>query len=230
MRHFAGATASWVGTVARNQRSHGVIDDRDRARPTGGAAAHLDREATHREALRRQRFQIMQLLDVAIADLAAGLVAFPDQAGVACGEVFLLGVHERRIPTPAVGSGHAHAALEQIKRGLAAHAAALGDIIRAAVGRARAGIHEHDVERRERVRDARELGLHVACGRDIAVGEVPKVELDSALEAPVERHLVDRDRSLAAVHGRGEMPGRVEMGGVVRRQLDPLDRPTFALG
>ena len=54
-------------------------------------------------------------------------------------------------------------------------------------------------------------------GRDIAVGEVAEVELDAGLQAPFERHLVDGDRALAAVHGRGEVPGRVEMRAVVGR-------------
>src|SRR5262249_31480825 len=43
-------------------------------------------------------------------------------------------------------------------------------------------------------------------------------------------HLVDGDGALAAVHGRGEMPGRVEVGGVVGGQPDPFDRPAFAIG
>jgi hypothetical protein len=56
-----------------------------------------------------------------------------------------------------------------------------------------------------------------------------EVELDPRLEAPFERHLVDGDRALAAIHGRGEMPGCVEVGGIVGRERDPLDRPAFAI-
>src|SRR6516162_8548014 len=100
-------------TLARHMASHGLRDDRDGARPAGGTAAHFDRKAAHHEPSGRQRFEIVELLDVAIADLAAGSVAFPDQTRVAGGEIFLLGVDERRVPAPAVGAGHAHAALER---------------------------------------------------------------------------------------------------------------------
>ena len=40
------------------------------------------------ESLGRQCLEIVQLLDVAIADLTTGLVAFPDQARVMAGEYF----------------------------------------------------------------------------------------------------------------------------------------------
>ena len=119
------------------------------ARPARGTAAHFDRKAAYHEALGRLRFEIVELLDMAIADLAAGFVAFPDQTRIAGGEIFLLGVHERRVPAPTVSAGHAHAALEQIEGCLAAHAATLGDIIGTAVGRTRARVHQHDVERRD---------------------------------------------------------------------------------
>src|SRR3982074_997626 len=109
MRHFAG-------TIARRVWSFGgILDHRDGAGPAGGTAGHLDRKAAHHETLRRQRFEIVQLLDMAIADLAAGLVALPDQAGVVGGEIFLPGVYERGVPAPAVCTGDAHAALEQMK-------------------------------------------------------------------------------------------------------------------
>jgi 4-carboxymuconolactone decarboxylase len=56
------------------------IEDRHRARPAGRGAADLVREAADGEAVRRQGLQVVQLLEVAVADVAAGLVAFPDQA------------------------------------------------------------------------------------------------------------------------------------------------------
>ena len=166
---------------------------------------------------------------MAIADLAAGFVAFPDQTRIAGGEIFLLGVHERRVPAPAVSAGHAHAALEQVEGCLAAHAATLGDIIGAAVGRARARVHQHDVERREPMTDALELGFNVARAGDVTIREMTEVELDGGLKAPFERYLVDCDRALAAIHGGGEMPRCVEVCGVVGREPDPLDRPALAI-
>src|SRR5262245_52707551 len=122
---MVGST-SWLRGITHrtNARARDAsVDDGDRARPAGGTAAHLDRKAAHHEFLGGQRFEIVQLLDVAIADLTAGLVALPDQAGIAGGEIFLPGVDEGRVPAPAVGAGDAHAALEQLERSLAAHAA-----------------------------------------------------------------------------------------------------------
>src|SRR5262245_18475698 len=94
------------------------IHDRDGARPAGGGAADLDGETGDREAVARQRLEIVQLLEVAVPDLAPGLVALPDQRGVARLCELLLRVHERRVPRPRIGAGDAHAALEQVERRL----------------------------------------------------------------------------------------------------------------
>ena len=77
------ASASWVwlscimviqaGAVSR------VVEDRHRAGPAGRGAADLVRETRDEEAARRQHFEVVQLLEVAVADVAPGLVAFPDQ-------------------------------------------------------------------------------------------------------------------------------------------------------
>src|SRR5262249_15775712 len=147
-----------------------------------------------------QGFEIAELLDMAIADFAARPVAFPDQAGVTGREIFLPRVDERGVPAPAVDAGHAHAALQQIECCLAPHTAALGDVIWTAVGRARAGVAQHDLERREFMPDAPELGFDVARARHVTIREMTEVELDAGLEAPFERDFVDGDRALAAVH------------------------------
>ena len=94
-----------------------------------------------------KRFEIVQLLDMAVADMAPGLMAFPDQRGVMRLRVFLGGVDEGRVPAPAVGAGQADAALEQIHRRLIAHAASRGDIIGLAVFDAGAGVDDDDLER-----------------------------------------------------------------------------------
>ena len=52
-------------------------------------------------------------------------------------------------------------------------------------------------------------------GGDIAALEMPEVELDRRIEAPLQRHLVDRYCPLAPIHGRREMPGRVQVRAVV---------------
>src|SRR5262245_10051150 len=77
--------------------------------------------------------------------------------------------------------------------------------------------------------DALELGLDVVCGRDIAVRKVPEVEFHSGLQAPFKRHLIDCDRAFSAIHGRGEMPGRIEMRRTMRRQANPFEPPAFPL-
>src|SRR5437588_1058453 len=207
-----------------------MIHDRDGPRPAGGGAADLHRKARDREAVAGQRFQIVQLLEVAVADLAASLVPFPDQRGVAGPLELCLRVHERRVPRPRVGAGHAYAALEQVQRRLAAHARARRDVVGPAVGRARAGVDDDDLERPQRVADALQLGLDVLRGDDVAVAPRSEVELHARLKAPVERHLVDGDRALTTVRRRGEVIGRVEVRAVVGHEADPLDRPTLGVG
>jgi len=49
-------------------------------RPAGGGRPHLHREANHAEAVGWQRLQIVQLLQVTIADLATGLCSLLDQS------------------------------------------------------------------------------------------------------------------------------------------------------
>src|SRR5262249_27090911 len=61
----------------------GSIENGDRTGPACRPGPHLDRKAAHLEALGRQLFEIVQFLEMAIADLAAGLVAFPDKARIA---------------------------------------------------------------------------------------------------------------------------------------------------
>ena len=75
--------------------------------------------------------------------------------------------------------------------------------------------------------DALELRVDVGRRRDVAVGKMAEVEFHPALKTPFERHLVDRPGALALVHGRMIVPGRVEMGAVVRRELHALDGPSL---
>src|SRR5689334_23116060 len=115
-----GMTSLW--RAQRPEKS--ALQNRNRARPSGRSALDLHGEARHLEPGRRQLFEIVQLLEMAIADMAAGLVAFPDQAGVFRLGVFLRGVNERGVPAPAVGAGQADAALEQVHGCFIAHTAA----------------------------------------------------------------------------------------------------------
>src|SRR5688572_3276956 len=138
----------WLSSVRQN---------RDRARPAGGSAMHLDRKADDLEAVGRQLLQIVELLEVRIADLAAGAMAFPDQAGVAGFLHALLRVRERRVPAPPVGADEAYAALQHPQRGGLAHAAAGVDVVGLAIAAAGAGIDHDDLERAQGVADALEL-------------------------------------------------------------------------
>src|SRR3954454_12608455 len=78
------------------------VQDSDCTGPAGRGAFDLNGKARNREAGRRQQLQIVQLLDMAIADMAAGLVTFPDQARIPCLGVFSCREYKRRIPAPAV--------------------------------------------------------------------------------------------------------------------------------
>src|SRR6185503_2887444 len=118
---------------------------------------------------------------------------------------------KRRIPAPAVGSGHAHPALKQIQGGLTSHAAAFGDVVGACIRGAGAGVHDDNFEWGKCVTDALEFSLDVLCGRDVAVRKMAEVELHAGLETPFKRHLVDGNGTLAVIHGGGEMPGCIEM-------------------
>src|SRR6266478_32043 len=179
------------GSEAVLQRRHLAIDDRHRPCPARRSALDLDRKARHGETGRRQKLQIVQLFDMAVADVASGLVALPDQAGIpGLGELFR-GVDERRIPAPAVDAGQPHAALEQIHRRFVAHAAAGIDIILLAVFGPGAGIDHDDFERRKRVANALELVFDIPGRRHIAVRQMAKVQLHPGLQAPLQRHLVD---------------------------------------
>src|ERR1700722_181362 len=168
-----------------------LVDDGDRAGPSGGSTFDLHRKAGNREAGCGQTLEIVQLFDVAIADVASGLVAFPDQAGILGFGIFLGGMNERRVPAPAVNAGQPHAAFEQIHRRLVAHAATRIDVILPAVFGAGAGIDHDDLQRRKGVADPLEFGFDIPGGCDITVGKMTEVELDAGLQAPFQRYLVD---------------------------------------
>ena len=87
----AGLMADFAGAPYRRRR--GVRRDQSmiataRVQPAEAPRIFTGKQLTMKP-VGRQRFEIVQLLEVAIADLAAGLVAFPDQAGVAGLGVFL---------------------------------------------------------------------------------------------------------------------------------------------
>src|SRR5882757_2029033 len=170
---------------------HLAVENGDRPGPAGRGPLDLDRKARDGEAGRGQQFEVVQLFDVAIADVAAGLVAFPDQAGVLGLSVLLRGIDERRIPAPAVDPRQPHATLQQIHRRLIPHAAAGSDVVLPAILGAGAGVDDDDLERRQRVADALEFGFDIFGGRDIAIRQMTEIKLHAGLQAPFQRHFVD---------------------------------------
>ena len=50
------------------------------------------------------------------------------------------------------------------------------------------------------------------------------------LQTPLQRHLIDGDRPLAAVHRRRVVVWRVHVGAVVGGDPDPFDGPAFPVG
>src|SRR3546814_16083325 len=97
------------------------------------------------------RLEILQLLEVAVADMAAGLVAFPDQRGIVALGEFLRRMHEGRIPAPGIGAGDPHAALQQVPGGLIAHAPTGADVRRLSVGGPGGRVPQPDVRRKSLV-------------------------------------------------------------------------------
>lgn len=178
--------------------------------------------------MRGEHFQVVQLFQVAVADVPPHLVAFPDQPGIVAGGVALSRVDEGRVPGPGVGAGQSHPALEQVPRRLGAHPTAGLDVIRLAVGGAGAGVDDDDVPGLEGIADAAQFRLDLGGGDHVTVREPAKVELDAGPETPVQRDFVDGEGALAAVHGRGEVIGGVEMGAVVGDQFHLLDGPGLA--
>ena len=81
------------------------IDNRDGPGPTRGCAFDFDWKARHHESGRWQKFEIVQLFDMAIADVTAGYVAFPDNAGISGFGIFFRGVNKLRVPASAVDTG-----------------------------------------------------------------------------------------------------------------------------
>ena len=63
-------------------------------------------EAAYGEAICRQSLQIVQLFKMAVANIPARLVPFPDQRCVSSFSDFFCGITERCIPAPRVCAGH----------------------------------------------------------------------------------------------------------------------------
>ncbi len=200
------------------------------AGPPRRGRVDLHREAADLESAGGQGFQVVQFLQVAVADVTADPVPFPDDRRIALARIAFRGVGEGRVPTPGVGAGQPHAVVEEIAGGLAAHAAAGVHVVRVTVAGTGGGVDHDDLERAQPVADAVQFGGDVVGGDHVAVGEVPEVEFDRRLQTPLQRDPVDRGSGTAAVHDRGIVVGGVEMGAVVGGQVQAFDRPALPVG
>src|SRR5262249_14068199 len=77
------ARSAVVLEISGSQVTRSVVEQCDAAGPAGGRLLDLHRKAAHLESKGRQRFEIGQLLHVTVTNVAAGLVAFPNQARIA---------------------------------------------------------------------------------------------------------------------------------------------------
>ena len=98
----------------------------------------------------------MQFLQMAVADVAARSVPFPDNLGVLAFLIAFSGEVERGIPGPGISTRQANAALQQIHGRIKTHAAAAIDIAIATKSGAGGGISPR---RFKQVQGASDLGL-----------------------------------------------------------------------
>lgn len=78
--------------------------------------------------------------------------------------------------------------------------------------------------------DALKLRLHLVGADNMPVRQMTKIELHARLKSPFKRYLIYRGRGFAAIHGRGIVPRRIQVGSIVRRERDRFHGPRFAIG
>src|SRR4051794_18912387 len=192
----APARLGFINTDPPPGRNSSVVGD-DRDNPAGGATAadEPQREAADHEALRGKPAEIDQPLDLGVGE--AGLVRGPEHA-LLPPALRLLGLQmERRIPAPGVDPHHPNTLLVEPAGRLRGDTGTARDVVRLAIERVPAAVHEDDVPWLERPRQAL---LEVLCAERLAVLAVGRVNHDAGRVEPVERQLVDRLRPLAPDH------------------------------
>ena len=98
-----------------------------------------------------------------------------------------------------------------------------------------ARIHHHNFKRFQRVADALQLRLYIFRRRDIAIREMPKIELHARLKAPLKRHFINAPGRLPArnrpfIHAAEKVIGRIKMRPAVRRDAHHFPRRELAFG
>ena len=199
-RFGAGPWGSTFGVGDGSRYSSKIATARVHRR--GGVNLH--REAGHLEPVGGQRLQVVQLLDVGVADGAAGAMAFPDDRRVVVLGVAPRGEGERRVQLQASvpvsrtpRSSRYRWRLDPSRspsRRSPARLAGPALVLTSTTPAARA------------CPDAVQLLFDVGHGRHVAVREVPESS-SRRLQTPFQRHLVDGDGAPAAVHRRGVVVG-----------------------
>ena len=69
------------------------------------------RKAADGEAMVGQHLQVVHLLEMAVANIASGLMPLPNNTRVFVGGVALSGITKRRIPTPGISPGDTNTSL-----------------------------------------------------------------------------------------------------------------------
>jgi hypothetical protein len=77
-----GCTHLLASPPRRSENVVSRIDEGDRPRPTRRRALDLDGKARHRKTIGGQSLEVLKLFQMAVTNLAPGLVSFPNQAGV----------------------------------------------------------------------------------------------------------------------------------------------------
>src|SRR5699024_1892510 len=91
------------------------FQNRDCSSPSGGGRMNFHWETGDFEAKGWKCFEIVQLLDVTIADFSSRFMTFPDHTGVPLSGKPFRRVHERRIPAPCSGASDPHSLLEKVQ-------------------------------------------------------------------------------------------------------------------
>src|SRR4051812_42553887 len=100
----------------------------------------------------------MELLQLAVADLPAGLVSLPDDRRIAIRREASKRRAERSVPAPRVRADDAYALADEVQGRMPAESAAGVDVVVLAVARTRACRAQDDVVRPQLVTDAGQLG------------------------------------------------------------------------
>ena len=82
--------------------------------------------------------------------------------------------------------------------------------------------------------DPGQFCLYICGSHHIAVGEVPEVQLDPWLEAPLQRNFINRYRPFFTtgllIHGGMKVIRRIKVRAVMRTQLDKFNCPALPIG